>query len=152
MGAELGTSRNSVIGRLRRDGLSPISRKPNGGGGRKRNLDTHGQFSMTAHPSDRRGAVTALKRSPAPRRPDYIFGRPNIVQAWKGKLNTSPPLGGVSFWNIHDGECHWPYGGSVVREDSEANTFRFCGAEIIKGSPYCGFHARIAYRWGNPSE
>jgi GcrA cell cycle regulator len=34
-------------------------------------------------------------------------------------------------------ECRWPYGMS---------NYRFCARRVVDGLPYCGFHARKAYR------
>ena len=36
--------------------------------------------------------------------------------------------------------CKWPVG-DPLKED-----FHFCGAEACDGSPYCKYHARMAYQ------
>ena len=127
---EMGVTRNAVIGKINRLGLS-----------RPRDLATRQveqrRAGRLAHPK--------LPRAPRPKRP-----RPDIFaqHAMLREAFTEPPAADVP---IHNGrgctllelgraKCRWPI------STPGAADFCFCGNEPVEGLPYCLGHARIAYR------
>ena len=41
---------------------------------------------------------------------------------------------------LNDEKCHWPIG------DPGQPDFFFCGGKTNAGTPYCGYHGRVAYQ------
>ena len=128
--AELGAmSRNAVIGKAHRLGLSPRvktqadrltvfqgNRKPPASRQRSARIREHAA-QLAAAP------VEAVEPAPVPE-PDA-----EVVP-----LFPRVPLTGLTGDN-----CHWPIG-DPLDED-----FAFCGGSALDGMPYCAHHARIAY-------
>lgn len=128
-----GVTRNAVIGKVHRLGLSGrvttsrVSRsRP-----RKPRMPTHpartGMFRSAGN--------TALKADIAPK-PDYA---PEPEPAPIPELPV-PPGERVTVLTLNDSTCRWPIG------DPGLENFYFCGREPTSGMPYCGYHARIAYQ------
>lgn len=46
----------------------------------------------------------------------------------------------VSLVELKEGMCRWPIG------DPTQEDFHFCGRSKVPGMPYCEFHARVAYQ------
>jgi GcrA cell cycle regulator len=124
---EIGVTRNAVIGKLSRLGLS-----------RPRNVATS-QLEL------RRGAK--LMR---PRRARLnLVGQNDVLMTAFSALapqaeDIAVPAGGrgVTLLELSHGKCRWP----IDRPD--ADDVYFCGSEPVAGLPYCAAHARIAYRPG----
>jgi GcrA cell cycle regulator len=121
--AEIGVSRNAVIGKMSRLGLS------------------------------RRKKAQARAPEAAPKRPRWrtpnlarILARYQIM----GELATVSPNSagaiailngrGCSLLELAPGKCRWP-----INEPGAAD-FCFCGSAQIDGLPYCPGHARLAYK------
>ncbi len=129
--AELGgISRNSVIGKVHRLGLSGRAKSPSSSLPRQRKPRAHAHMIRIA-----RGGIrgnTAL----AP------------IHAYETELETEPevveniiPLGQrCSLLDLTDSKCHWPIG------DPSTADFFFCGGKTLEGLPYCGYHSRVAYQ------
>jgi len=120
--AQIGVTRNAVIGKIHRLGLSPV-RPP---GASPRNCPPRARDPRAA--SQRRrlrlmwsdGAVPA-EAAPAPATVD----------------STQP----CSLLDLARDTCRWPIGNTTG--DAE---FIFCGNGTIEGLSYCAGHARMAYR------
>lgn len=133
-----GVTRNAVIGKVHRLGLSGRAKtnsasaaarprkpapRPNGGGG------------FAAHPAPR-GAQAALavqprlppEAAPEPRR-ELID--PEVVVPFSQR---------VTIMELRETMCRWPMGDPTQPE------FRFCGMKSDTGQPYCSYHCRIAYQ------
>jgi GcrA cell cycle regulator len=115
--AELGTSRNAVIGKLRRMniplGTSMVT--PTGlslGGGIPRN---HSETSR-----DLASAMTIRAR----------IGKPLKEFRWpdEGRCN------GLTLMDLDAKSCRWPLSGSGAHT-------RFCGEKTVWGKPYCQTHS-----------
>jgi GcrA cell cycle regulator len=121
--AEIGVSRNAVIGKIHRLGLSPG--RPPGGSARP-------CPPRARHP--RAAAQRQMLRlmwsngTPAPE---------TTVAA--GPVDSAQPC---SLLNLDHGKCRWPLGEPV----SGIGDFVFCGNAAIDGFSYCAGHARMAYR------
>ncbi|HHI88992.1 MAG TPA: GcrA cell cycle regulator [Hellea balneolensis] len=117
-----GVTRNAVIGKVHRLGLSGRA-KP------KR---------KTAKPATPRATTTARKRTPAKRRP-----APKPAPAPVAVPLEAKPLPNgeyATILTITEHLCKWPLG------DPTSADFRFCGRSTNKGEPYCKAHAQLAYQ------
>ena len=129
---EIGVTRNAVIGKMNRLGLS----RPR---------------DMFAKPL-RRAAGLAGPKTPRAWRPKRsrlnIFTQREILKA---AFPVREPREEIPIIPIHNGrgctllelgerKCRWPI------SDPGANDFCFCGNEPVAGLPYCLGHAQIAYR------
>jgi GcrA cell cycle regulator len=127
--AEIGVTRNAVIGKVHRMGLTT--------GGR---------------PGRRPGSLAQRMRplpAPAPRRQSRIN---RIFRAIAEEGSTVVPFPGAleppavesaqrcSLLELAGGCCRWPL------SDPGKADFAFCGNAAIAGISYCAGHARIAYR------
>jgi GcrA cell cycle regulator len=126
--AELGgITRNAVIGKVHRLGLSGRAKSPS----------------------------SAVPRPRKPRAPSHMLRitrstRGNTALAPMYELDIEPepelieniiPLGQrCSILELNEEKCHWPIG------DPGTPEFFFCGGRAIDGLPYCGYHSRIAYQ------
>lgn len=114
--AEIGVSRNAVIGKLSRLGLSR-DRPPDG-------------EASPRKPRERRGR-------PVPRL-QYEMLR----QVYEETPVAGTPVVSehrCSLFELSKERCRWP-----VNDDAEE--FAFCGNTPLAGAPYCVGHTRLAYR------
>jgi GcrA cell cycle regulator len=131
---EIGVTRNTVIGKMNRLGLS-------------RPKDVIGRQLK------QRSARLARPKTPRtwrPKRPRLnIFAQHGMLMA--AFPRSQPPAEDIPIYNgrgctlleLSQGKCRWPI------SSPGANGFCFCGNEPVKGLPYCPGHARIAYRSGD---
>ncbi len=126
-----GVTRNAVIGKVHRLGLS----------GRVTPQRTaHPRTRKTREPSHPGRATvmptagaTALKPSLRPEPTPRPAPEPlTIIQAPKGER--------VNILMLTDKTCRWPVG------DPGHEDFSFCGHSPKAGVPYCEYHARMAYQ------
>ncbi len=115
--AEIGVTRNAVIGKIHRLGLAPA--RPAGGAAR-----------------------SCPPRAHRPRQLLRLIGAeaPSIVAddaAEPIPIESTQPC---SLLEIAHGKCHWPLG------DPHDAGFAFCGNDAVDGFSYCVGHARMAYR------
>jgi GcrA cell cycle regulator len=119
--AEIGVSRNAVIGKIHRLGLSPA--RPAGASARScPPRARHPRIS----PSSR---LLRLIQSDA---------RATVEVAVPEPIDSAQRC---SLLEIAQDKCHWPIG------DPHAADFAFCGNEAVNGFSYCAGHARMAYRF-----
>jgi GcrA cell cycle regulator len=122
--AEIGVTRNAVIGKIHRLGLAP----------------------------GRPAATPARSCPPSPRRPRFspqqkllrlMFAQaPCIDEGTDSSLIDSTQR--CTLLELAQGKCRWPINDAV--RDSSAANFVFCGNEAIAGFSYCAGHSRMAYR------
>jgi GcrA cell cycle regulator len=129
---EIGVTRNAVIGKRNRLGLS-------------RQKDVIGRQL-----EQRRAAKLARPKTPRtwrPRRPRLnIFAQHERLMAVFS--SPQPPAEDIPIYSgrgctlleLSQGKCRWPI------SSPGADDFCFCGNEPVQGLPYCLGHARIAYR------
>jgi GcrA cell cycle regulator len=118
--AAIGVSRNAVIGKIHRLGLS--SGRPAGASARA-NCPPRARHSRG--PTQRRLLRLAYAQAPL----DEIMS--SIVV-----ISTHP----CSLVDIDPHQCRWPIG------DPASTNFLFCGNDALAGFTYCVGHARMAYR------
>jgi GcrA cell cycle regulator len=126
--AELGgITRNAVIGKVHRLGLSGRAKSASSGVPRKR------KARATTH-------MLRIGRS--------IRGNTALAPAYDIEPEAQPalidniiPIGQRrSILELTEATCHWPVG------DPSAGDFFFCGGNTMFGLPYCAHHARMAYQ------
>jgi GcrA cell cycle regulator len=130
--AELGgVSRNSVIGKVHRLGLSGRAKSTSASVPRQRKPRVHHQHMMRIARPGVRGN-TALAPLPV-----YETDLEPVAQV----IENIVPIGQrCTILELTESTCRWPIG------DPSAGDFFFCGGKTIEGLPYCGYHSRIAYQ------
>ena len=123
--AELGgVTRNAVIGKVHRLGLSGRAKSPSSSSPRPRKARSSGMLRVSR--SSMRGN-TALAY-------DYeveVEPEPELIKIPVEQRKT--------LLQLTEKTCHWPIG------DPGSGDFFFCGGEA-NDSPYCTFHSRVAYQ------
>jgi GcrA cell cycle regulator len=127
--AELGgITRNAVIGKVHRLGLSGRAKSASSASPRPRKARSSAHMLRMTRPSIR--GNTALARAyeiEADAEPELID---NIIPI--GQRRT--------ILELTEQTCHWPVG------DPGSSEFFFCGGPTISGLPYCAYHSRVAYQ------
>ena len=127
--AELGgITRNAVIGKVHRLGLSGRAKSSSNGAPRPRKARSPAHMLRIG-----RGAIrgnTALAHA-------YDLE----VEAEPELLDNIIPIGQRrTLLELNEQTCRWPVG------DPGSVDFFFCGGNAMTGLPYCGYHSRIAYQ------
>jgi GcrA cell cycle regulator len=117
--AEIGVTRNAVIGKIHRLGLAPV--RPPGG-------SAHG-CGPHARTNPRRRLLRLIGAE-----------APSIVAEEASEPVPIESAQPCSLLEIAPGKCHWPLG------DPHNTDFAFCGNDAVTGFSYCVGHARMAYR------
>jgi GcrA cell cycle regulator len=127
--AELGgITRNAVIGKVHRLGLSGRAKSTSSAAPRQR------KARAPAH-------MMRIGRS-------AIRGNTALAHAYEIEAEAEPelidniiPIGQRrTILELNDQTCHWPVG------DPGASDFFFCGGNTLAGLPYCSYHSRVAYQ------
>ena len=132
-----GVTRNAVIGKVHRLGLSGRAKAPQPQAARPKK-----PAARPATSAGRSGGAspmtvgnTALKSEAAPIARPQAAPQPAIYS-----LSDEPLIPNCSVLQINEQTCKWPVG------DPSASDFHFCARRSDVGIPYCGYHARIAYQ------
>ena len=124
-----GITRNAVIGKVHRLGLSGRAKAPSSSVPRQRKPRAPSMFRA---PRPMMRGNTALAHQP---NYDYdIAPEPEYVE------NIIPIGQRCTLLELDQEKCHWPIG------DPGQPDFYFCGGKTGAGTPYCGYHARVAYQ------
>jgi GcrA cell cycle regulator len=124
-----GITRNAVIGKVHRLGLSGRAKAPSAAAPRQRKQRTPGHVFRAMRTATR--GNTALAHA----LPAYeIEPEPEPVE------NVIPIGQRCTILDLTDAKCHWPIG------DPGQSDFFFCGGKSVGTMPYCGYHARVAYQ------
>ncbi|PWB83529.1 MAG: GcrA cell cycle regulator [Methylocystaceae bacterium] len=127
-----GITRNAVIGKIHRLGLSQRAKTP-----------------IAARPRVAKPPRTQTVTQTRPLAPSVVG---NVALALAPRALALPdvrpqeevviPLSErVTIMELREAMCRWPIG------DPTSAEFRFCGAKSPGGgSPYCGYHAQVAYQ------
>ncbi len=123
--AELGgVTRNAVIGKVHRLGLSGrakpasssakhVNRKPRNSGYNSRPRSAPRSNSINSYSGERRVQIEDMV-APEPKELELV--------------------------ELTEKTCKWPHG------DPATDKFYFCGCNTKEGSPYCEYHSRLAYQ------
>jgi GcrA cell cycle regulator len=130
--AELGgITRNAVIGKVHRLGLSGRAKSPSSVAPRARKPRTHSHMMRVARPALR--VNTALAHAY-----EYeVESEPELVD------NVIPIGQRRTLLELTESTCRWPIG------DPGSTDFFFCGGQSLTNLPYCAYHSRVAYQPAN---
>jgi GcrA cell cycle regulator len=137
----MGVTRNAVIGKVHRLNLAgrvntPRAQAPRTG--RKPQGETQTAAPRgPARPSMPTAGATALKSFAQPQTSARAQPLPEPKPL---RLVESSKDGRITILHLSDKTCKWPIG------DPQHEEFCFCGHGPREGSPYCEYHARIAYQ------
>ena len=127
--AELGNvTRNAVIGKVHRLGLSGRAKSPSTAVPRQRKARPAQQMMRVSRPMSR-GNTALAQAFEVELEPDPI-AYDNVV----------PMSQRLSLLELNEATCHWPVG------DPASPDFFFCGGKALAGLPYCAHHSRVAYQ------
>jgi GcrA cell cycle regulator len=129
-----GITRNAVIGKVHRLGLSGRVKAP-----------------APAAPRPRPAKPQQSVQRPVASRPMTPISRGNTALAYAPQTEMMiiekpaeevviPMSERVTITDLREAMCRWPLG------DPATSDFRYCGAKSPVGTPYCGYHARVAYQ------
>jgi len=127
--AELGNiTRNAVIGKVHRLGLSGRAKTPSSAAPRQRKVRAPQHMMRISRPMSR--------------------GNTALAQAFEVEVEADPvafdnvvPMGQRrTLLELTEDTCHWPIG------DPGSTEFFFCGGKALGGLPYCAQHSRVAYQ------
>jgi GcrA cell cycle regulator len=121
-----GITRNAVIGKVHRLGLSGRAKSPSSSVPRARKPRSH--MLRVSRPAMRGNNALALAYD---LEPDL---EPEPVEL------VIPLEQRRSLLELNEDTCRWPIG------DPSSPDFYFCGGKAITGLPYCAHHARVAYQ------
>jgi GcrA cell cycle regulator len=133
--AELGNvSRNAVIGKVHRLGLSGRAKSPSSAAPRQRK----------ARPAQQMMRSVARKNSPYAQALEVIGEafNPDPI-AYDNVVPMSQRLSSVV--DLNETTCHWPVGDPADMHNNDGSFF-FCGGKSLTGLPYCAHHSRVAYQ------
>lgn len=123
-----GITRNAVIGKVHRLGLSGRAKSANAGVPRPRKARSPAQMLRIG-----RGAIR---------------GNTALAHAYEIEAEVEPelidnviPIGQRrTILELTEQTCRWPVG------DPGSGDFFFCGGNTVTGLPYCAYHSRMAYQ------
>ncbi len=119
-----GITRNAVIGKVHRLGLSGRAKSPSSATPRPRKARTGGHMLRVTRPAIRGNTALAF---------DYdVEPEPELMEI--------PMEQRKSLLQLNDRSCHWPIG------DPGSSDFYFCGGDTVNELPYCAYHSRVAYQ------
>ncbi len=131
-----GVTRNAVIGKVHRLGLSGRA-KPAG-------KSSNGGRRKAASPRAGSGNGSSRPQRSTPRSAAGPTARPSeIVVAYKPKPIEDIPAPAslkLTLLELTDTTCKWPTG------DPTMPGFSFCGHRSDEEKPYCAFHSKLAYQ------
>ena len=127
--AELGgITRNAVIGKVHRLGLSGRAKSPASAAPRPRKARAHAHMLRVARPSIRGNTALAHVY-------EYeVESEPELVE------NVIPIGQRRTLLELTEATCRWPIG------DPGGSDFFFCGGQAMTSLPYCAYHSRVAYQ------
>ncbi len=135
-----GVTRNAVIGKVHRLNLSGRAQQPRAAQPRAQRKQREPSLpgsrpnGMPSMPTAGSTALKPMARAEVSPRP-VALPEPQPV-----RLVDLPKGGRVTILHLSDKTCKWPIG------DPGSEDFCFCGHGPRDGSPYCEYHARLAYQ------
>jgi len=122
-----GITRNAVIGKVHRLGLSGRAKSTSAGAPR---------------PRKPRSAAHMLRIGRAAIRGNTALAHAyEVEEAEPQQIDNIIPIGQRrTLLELNEQTCRWPVG------DPGSGDFFFCGGNTAAGLPYCAYHARVAYQ------
>ncbi len=123
-----GITRNAVIGKVHRLGLSGRAKSSSSAAARPRKARAPGHILRMSRPSMR--GNTALAHAY-----DHdLEPEPELIE------NIIPMGQRRTLLELTEETCRWPIG------DPGSPDFFFCGGNTVTSLPYCSYHSRVAYQ------
>jgi len=137
--AELGgVTRNAVIGKVHRLGLSGRAKSATPAASRPRKA---APTRSPSHPMAQPSGQTVVRGNTALAAAPELETEAVPQEQFQPQEDVVVPLSErVTIMELREAMCRWPMG------DPTTPDFRFCGARSLLGMPYCAHHARIAYQ------
>jgi GcrA cell cycle regulator len=141
---ELGSvTRNAVIGKVHRLGLSGRAKSPATSGAPRATPSRKAPPRSPSHPmggGNGAGMTRGANALAQQFQPD-AEADPQAAPAPALSEDVVVPFSErVTIMDLREYMCRWPMGDPTTPE------FRFCGGRSQTGMPYCSYHARIAYQ------
>jgi len=125
-----GITRNAVIGKVHRLGLSGRTKAPPTSAPRPRKPRPSPHVMRVSRPATRGNTALATLHS-------YDLD----IEAGPQLVENIVPIGQrCTLLELSEGKCRWPVG------DPGSPEFFFCGGKPLESLPYCGYHSRLAYQ------
>ena len=162
IGKKLGVSKNSIVGKVHRLGLSgrpsPIKKKETTEEAETKNTAAPKEKSAKPEKESAKTTVSAAKENVKEAKPAQVNAEkttekkepeksavskpeakpePEVKECFKSDLEKSAKA--VSLMELDNHTCRWPLG------DPKDENFRFCGKKVCIGQTYCEEHSAIAY-------
>ena len=151
-----GVSRNAVIGKVHRLGLSGRAKPGGNAGGRPKRTAARPTASASAQPSAQAAAraayqptmsrpaasaqASAMNAQPVPA-PRVEANDSTVLEARPQDDDVVVPLSRkITLLELTDNTCKWPTG------DPQRPGFSFCGHQTKEEAPYCEYHAKVAFQ------
>ncbi|MEI8146969.1 MAG: GcrA family cell cycle regulator [Alphaproteobacteria bacterium] len=130
-----GVTRNAVIGKVHRLGLSGRAKAPSSSAPRPRK-------APRSAPSAPPRPTTSMFRGNTVLKPQMeTHAAPAVeIEAVPAPDNVVPMGERCTIMELKEYSCRWPVG------DPGKDDFRFCGSRSDGSRPYCAYHCRIAYQ------
>jgi GcrA cell cycle regulator len=130
-----GVTRNAVIGKVHRLGLSGRAKtQASASSARPRKAAPRPASNFSAHGATRGATALAPRPRPEPEtrpEPRVELLDPDVVVPFSER---------VTIMELRENMCRWPMGDPTQPE------FRYCGLKTDTGMTYCAYHCRIAYQ------
>jgi GcrA cell cycle regulator len=124
-----GITRNAVIGKVHRLGLSGRAKSPSSSAPRARKPRSH--MLRVSRPSMRGNTALALAyETEAELEPEFVD---EVIPVEQRR----------TLLQLNEDTCRWPVG------DPSSAEFFFCGGKPVTSLPYCAHHCRVAYQPAN---
>lgn len=136
-----GVTRNAVIGKVHRLGLSGRAKSPSPQAARPRKATRTPSHPLTHNNGAGSGAAAPVRGNLALAPKAEAVAAPVIQVAQQPVPEVVVPISErVTIMELRESMCRWPHGDPTTPE------FRFCGAKSPPGTPYCNYHSQIAYQ------
>ena len=134
-----GVTRNAVLGKVHRLGLSGRAKTP---AAQAQNRPKKPVAAPAARPNrPAPGSVTVGNTVMKAEIVAVAVARPQAAPQPKVySLSDAPLVANASILQLTEQTCKWPLG------DPGSDGFHFCARRSQTGIPYCGYHARLAYQ------
>jgi len=128
-------SRSAVIGKVHRLKLPSRGRAASAPRGQKKTKDLRGaKVEARAAAVTRNVTTSIVRQSPQ----SQVVCEP--VAPSRPQSNVVPISRKLALIELSERTCKWP------SDDQDARYFSFCGNNAEKKGPYCGYHAKVAFR------
>ncbi len=129
-----GITRNAVIGKVHRLGLSGRAKAPSSAAPRQRKPRAPAQYAP-------RAARPAMRGNTALATQAYAYLDYEAEAQQEPITDNVIPMGQrCTILELTEATCRWPIG------DPGSTEFYFCGGKTVAAHPYCAHHCRMAYQ------